>query len=128
MHNLFLGLIKEHFLGILGIHLQKPAGKDVVINITLSNNWHALTQNEQKTLQKLKKRLEAPMNDELQLDRASVHKKFMRCHERSLAFVCCELGLDLTRALNKTKISKKYWVDALLDWVSALLVMKCGNC
>jgi len=105
MHNLFLGLIKEHFLGILGIRLQKPAG-EVVINITLSNNLHALSQNEQKTLQKLKKWLEAPMNHKLQSNRTSIHKKFMRCHKRSLAFVCCELGLDLTRTLIKPRLPR----------------------
>ena len=39
MHNLFLGLIQEHFQGILGIRLAKVSDADTrpVLDITFSN-------------------------------------------------------------------------------------------
>ncbi len=59
MHNLFLGLIKEHFTGILGIGL--PAYHEtVVITLVLGLLPSDLFQNDTKGVRKLKAWLEAP--------------------------------------------------------------------
>ena len=64
MHNLLLGLIKEHLEGILGIRLEKTVEAPVV-DINFPSLWQQFTPNEQKSVSKLKKYLEAPMKAEL---------------------------------------------------------------
>jgi hypothetical protein len=64
MHNLFLGLIKEHFENILGIRVEKKVICPVVV-VSLSDHWMTFTPYERKSVQKLKRWLEASMNEEL---------------------------------------------------------------
>jgi hypothetical protein len=122
MHNLFLGLIKEHLEGILGIRLEKTVEAPVV-DINFPSLWQQFTPNEQKSVSRLKKYLEAPMKAELLGNRQQVTNKFMRCHERALAFACTELQCLPAphRDIRRGKIPKIEWVNALLDWVGILL-------
>jgi hypothetical protein len=80
------------------------------------------TPNEQKSVKKLKKWLEAPMNDELQSEQGSWEKRFMRIHEHVLKFVCIELQCPKLPPANihKNKMTKIDWVKMLCDWVSIL--------
>jgi hypothetical protein len=61
MHNLFLGLVKEHFNGILGVCLNKDE-PEVVLDIKLSDSWTFFSHKEQKSVKQLKKWLEAPLD------------------------------------------------------------------
>jgi hypothetical protein len=125
MHNLFLGLIKEHFDGVLGIRLTK-AVEAPAVEINFSSSWRKFTPNEQKSVTKLRKYLEAPMEAELLENRQQITKKFMRCHERALAFACAELQCPPAPRTDtrRSKISKIEWVNALLDWVGVPLFIK----
>ena len=93
MHNLFLGLIQEHFQGILGICLVKDSDSDLspVINITLSDN--NLKDAERKSLSKVLNWLTRPMNQDLMSDAgmAKWAKKFSNIHLETLKFLCQEL-------------------------------------
>lgn len=117
MHNLFLGLIKEHFDGILGVRLPKTQEAPVV-EVNFSVLWKEFTPKEQKSVCKLMKYLQAPMKTELAENRKLVTNRFMRCHERALAFACTELQCPLPPVGGTHhKISKTELVCALLDWV-----------
>jgi len=59
MHNLFLGLIKEHFNGILSINLSKPKQEWPAIIINLGTS-PTLNPNDAKGVQKLRRWLESP--------------------------------------------------------------------
>ena len=49
MHNLFLSLIREHFINILGIQVEKEVNDNpVVVVISLSDHWKSFTENKQK--------------------------------------------------------------------------------
>ena len=61
MHNLFLGLIKEHFMGILGINLPKPQEKAALV-VNLGPPPLKLNPNDVKGVGKLKHWLEMPVN------------------------------------------------------------------
>jgi hypothetical protein len=120
MHNLFLGLIKEHFDGILGIRLSK-AEEVPVVTIKFSTSLEGFSPPEQKSISKLEKWLAGPMAADLVANRQQVEKKFMRCHVRALEFACAELKCPM-ESLNPHKISKIGWVQALLAWVSVLTI------
>ena len=123
MHNLFLGLIKEHFINILGIQVEKEVVNDnpVVVVISLSDHWKSFTENEQKSVKKVKKWLEGPMNDEMKSNSASWVKRLMRIHVRVLMFVCTELQCPRLPVTNpyKNKTTKMDWVNMICDWVSS---------
>jgi hypothetical protein len=125
MHNLFLGLIKEHFEGILGISLPKEE-KEVVVQIVLSNEWKDFTPNEQKSVRKLKKWLESPISDDLKSDERRWLTKFTRCHGRALAFVCAELQCHSpsNEHPDTRRVSNSAWAKVLLAWVSYFLGSK----
>jgi Transposase family tnp2 len=122
MHNLFLGLIKEHFDGILGIRLLK-AEEGPVLKIKFSTSQEQLTPQEQKSVSRLQKWLEGPLAAELVANYQQVQKKFMRCHVRALEFACTELKCHRgSFSLRRQKIPKSEWVHALLAWVRALSI------
>lgn len=123
MHNLFLGLLKEHFDGILGIRLAKEE-KETVIKLVLPQEWENFGKREQQSIAKIKKMLEAPLSKQIQEDRQKVFKQFYTCHVRALAFFCHELGcppVDHPHARAMAKLTKTEYVNRLLAWVSTLI-------
>jgi len=124
MHNLFLGLIKEHFIGIIGIALDKrdkQGSAKPALHLNFSDEWRAFTANEQKSVGKILKWLSGPLNDILKTDcgRALWKKKLHSLHERVLRFACTQFQCQLPNAIGR--IGKAYWVDALMTWVSSIL-------
>jgi hypothetical protein len=122
MHNLFLGLIKEHFDGILGIRLSK-AEEVPALEVEFSTLWKEFTPQEQKSVSKLKKLLQKPLAAELDENGRQMEKKFMRFHSRALEFACTELkclGASTNPHPNPRRASKIEWVRALLAWVRGL--------
>jgi hypothetical protein len=122
MHNLFLGLIKEHFLGILSIKCNpRPVQAVTVLDITLSDHWKSFTVNEQKSVNKLLTWLSAPLSATLATEPGQTlwKKRFHTLHERSLVFFCTELYCQLLpKEYNTARTYKADWVGALLAWVS----------
>lgn len=122
MHNLFLGLIKEHFRNIIGIGRSKKV-ENAAIVIEFSTPPADFTENERKTLKSLTTLLQKALYDEIQEDPEKVLKKFMRMHNRTLAFACSELGVDedtiFINADGKASQSIKTCAEKLLFWVSA---------
>jgi hypothetical protein len=121
MHNLFLGLIKEHITGILGIKVNRKAPLEAaVVKIELSDRWKSMKPNEKKNICKIHRWLQGPLNKELTESRGQVEKRFERCLKPALQFVCCEVARDLRETSRSAsgKVTVKAWVKELLDWVS----------
>src|ERR1700678_2558176 len=87
MHNLFLGLIKAHFIGILWIALPQKQ-KDPVFSVVFSDPPTHLTENEKKSVEKLKKWLVAPTAMVFSHQRELAIQKLKRLHARALRFAC----------------------------------------
>lgn len=125
MHNLFLGLIQEHFQGILGIRLDKdPDVEAPVLELVISNNWSTFPASVQKSVIKLLKWLQSPMADELRSDagKAIWISKFMKLHLSALEFMCAELNCptlprDPAKPNQTTRMLKIDWIARLLSWV-----------
>ncbi|KDR76670.1 hypothetical protein GALMADRAFT_139571 [Galerina marginata CBS 339.88] len=119
MHNLFLGLIKEHFHGIIGIG-QAKTEEGAVIPVEFPSPPSDFTEAEAKSLALLRKFLQQPLNDAIRTSPEDVHKKLMRAHQRSLAFACESLGVDEEKAfmndVGHPIHSKKTCCDDLLYW------------
>jgi len=114
MHNLFLGLIKEHFTGILGIGL--PAYHETaVITLVLGPLPSDLSQNDAKGVRKLKAWLEAPASITFSPIREKALKKLAGVNLNALRFVCEQVNCTLPV---KSKYTKADYVQSLLDWVS----------
>jgi hypothetical protein len=54
MHNLFLGLIKEHLEGVLGIQDEKEQEQQVLV-VNLSDGWKEFSWKEQQSVNRLRK-------------------------------------------------------------------------
>jgi hypothetical protein len=83
MHNLFLGLIKTHFCGVLGIGSEKRS-EDPVISVDLSPAPVDFKSSEKKSLEKLKNWLQAPL---VQDEQHQALRKLKSFHLRVLKFV-----------------------------------------
>lgn len=115
MHNLFLGLVKEHFDGVLGLRLNKDE-PERVLEIKLSDTWMDFSEKERKSVKRLKKWLEAPLNYE---EQPNWRKRLSRCHSRALQFLCTELMCpQLPFANPKARRTVSHMVDELIAWVS----------
>lgn len=115
MHNLFLGLIKEHFTGILGI-TPTSYREEAVIPLALGPVPQDISESDEKGIEKLKRWLEAPAAATFSSDRLKAVKKLKGANLRSLEFVCTQLQCSIpTQTTNYTKMD---YANALLDWVS----------
>lgn len=123
MHNLLLGLIHEHFTGILGLSL--PAEKDqnpAVLRLPFSEvRMPQLSNNEQKSWQRLIRWLEQPMNQELNTLEGYEGwlSKLGKQHRSALALLCQELQVASVPS-HPGKVSRASCKDlarGLLKWV-----------
>ena len=130
MHNIFLGLIKEHFHNIIGIGRAKTA-EGAVVFVEFPDPPNDFTDAERKSLATLRKMLQRPLNDAIEASPEAVKKKLMRFHHRPLAFACEILDVDdekvfldeQARALH----SKATCCDDLLCWVSYFFLFAFSN-
>ena len=119
MHNLFLGLIKEHFTGILGINLSKPKQEKAAIVIKLGSS-SKLNPNDIKGVATLARLLEKPVASTFP-DRDSALKKLQRVNLPALEFICCEVRCNIPLLPLPTE-PKRNWhtkaelAEALLEW------------
>lgn len=133
MHNLFLGLVKDHFRQVLGMDeagrlahdederggptVEKPTCLDVSWSSTL---WMTFSEAEQKDVHYLYKALRQPMNASLAdpTENSAVMKRFQSRHLQSLKFVCDDLKLDAVPYMLKGRLTKYSYTKAIITWVS----------
>jgi hypothetical protein len=150
MHNLFLGLIKEHFQGILGYyppgnaHPSPVPHADIHINIPPDpTNPLPDAKEPRASIRKLISWLEEPFKfgDEPESSKEfeSVVKKWGKSTIHVAAFVYLVRGLNcLPQTLDSTgcdtvlpfakKLSKKDLAMRILSWVSNFFVYKWSAC
>ena len=124
MHNLFLGLVQEHF-DILGIQLnniKSGTTPSIVINVS-EDSINKLSEHECKTLHRLIKMLEAPIKKELKLQAGYdiYFKRLSAVHRSALQLLCSSVDAPLKLApdhVNKSKLNKPDFIHAILAWVS----------
>jgi hypothetical protein len=119
MHNLFLGLVQEHF-EILGIQMDsKRVKKTPALSINISTEaMSGLNTNERKSMDKLIETLESPMNKELESrDGYDMYlKRLEKLHKQSLKLVF-ELKVNPTNTSNhisKENLNKQDFVHSIL--------------
>jgi len=97
MHNLFLGLLHEHFNKILGLPLPKD-GEEAkpVLHLPLSEAWKNLGPNEQKSMRRLIRWLELPMCKALATEdgRQLWQKRLQQQHKAVLGLLFHELQVS----------------------------------
>ena len=120
MHNLFLGLIKEHFTGILGISLSRQTQEKPAIIVSFSTLPSNLNPNDVSGVEKLRRWLEKPIASTFP-DQASALKKLQRVNLPALEFVCSEVHcniplLPLPTEPQRSRHKKAELAEALLEW------------
>ncbi|CAA7270442.1 unnamed protein product [Cyclocybe aegerita] len=113
MHNLFLGLIKEHFCGILSIALPSRE-EEPVLDIEFGQIPAGFTSKERKSVKKLRKWLQAPLASTFSSGPEQALKKMKSLHLAALKFACEQLRCPST--VNKPRTTKGHWADSLLTW------------
>jgi hypothetical protein len=123
MHNLFLGLIHEHFTGILGLHLPTDKDKDPpVLQLRISDTWKQLSKNEISSMRHVLSWLERPMVMSLGTDDGKMHwfKKLSNKRLSILELLCIKLGLQ-PKPVDSRKVHNFHQADyarSILEWVS----------
>jgi hypothetical protein len=124
MHNLFLGLVEEHF-DILGIrmNIKSVSTPSIIIDIPVES-INKLNKHERKSLNRLIKMLEAPIKKELKSQNGyDIYlKRLSALHRAALELLCVSVGAPLNlnpNHFNKRKLNKLDFIHAILTWVSA---------
>ena len=136
MHNLFLGLIKDHFRQILGIDQagqivrdEETRGKGtatpppVVLDIQWPGaTYMTLSDSVQKDVRYLRRLLQGPLNTALKdpVEGPAVLKRVQSKLLDALKSVCEDLRVDAQPFIgeNNTRLTKPAYARALLAWVS----------
>ena len=128
MHNLFLGLVQEHF-EILGIRMDNRKGKETpALSIKISSEeMSGLEKKERKSMEKLIEILESPMNKELESRDGydMFFKRLEKLHKEplKLIFKWFKLKTNPTYThINKENLNKPDFIHSILTWVSCLLI------
>ena len=121
MHNLFLGLIKEHFQNILGIGLDKDKEIRSALNVQFTDpRWEIQTELEKKDSKKLLGWLRMPLNTTLNTADGQVYwlKKFSSLRLKVLQLASDQLGFRaLPSDARKVTMHRVDYARGLLFWV-----------
>lgn len=129
MHNLFLGLIREHF-DILGIRSDRETPeKTPSLHLNIPNNITTrseLNDKEQKSLKKVFSWLEAPITRELRSTSGydKHFKRFSTLHRSALELAYTVLNIPFvpvnnSQYLNKKMYNKADYIRSIIAWVSS---------
>lgn len=127
MHNLFLGLIMEHFRGILGYELSESKaqkakkGRHVFqVPIDMKTNPFEGTDKQKAKVLDIIKFLASPLSLDTDEGYASATATLARstCYQPCILYVTEALGIDLEGKQRK----KSVLIKCLLDWVSSQLL------
>ena len=124
MHNLFLGLVQEHF-NILGIQSKKTNSKptwSIIIDIP-KESINKLEVNECKSLDRIINILETSIKKELKLGAgySRYFKRLLSSHRAAFELLCTSVDIPLkvnAEHIKKTKFHKPDFVHSILAWVS----------
>ncbi|KAF5327761.1 hypothetical protein D9619_004081 [Psilocybe cf. subviscida] len=123
MHNLFLGLMKEH-CEILGVRLNGVADAHIALPIPLSwqikSRVSTLSKNEKSSWDRLHKLLESPLNDKLRdpVEFPTIRRKILSTHRSVLNLIFDVLPEIVypTAQPPQRKINKEQLTDVILSW------------
>lgn len=121
MHNLFLGLLKEHFTNILGYDSKCKGDDDRLYWIIPSaieptdDNPFPIKEGEVTSIKKLLAMLQRPFGDRTPDEWISHYRGY---HLEALKYVCHGLHLSL-EPLNSKKPTRANYANILVTWVSA---------
>ncbi|KAJ3502990.1 hypothetical protein NLJ89_g8636 [Agrocybe chaxingu] len=123
MHNLFLGLIQEHF-EILGIKLAQKEEDQVAFQVSIPPDAiAALDEQPRKSMHRLISLLQSPLRKRIEsFEFNIILKKMITFHCPALALACDSLRVKvsvLPEATNKTKFNKADFARSLLTWRAA---------
>jgi len=128
MHNLLLGLIHEHFSGILGLHLPTEKNETPqVLQLSISESWKkTFTENEQKSMKKAVRYLEGPMSKSLQTAEGydTWFTRFKNQHRKALELLCQQLDAAAisSHPNKKGRVTCADFARGLLQWVCYYIV------
>lgn len=132
MHNLFLGLMKEHY-EILGVRLNTVKEDHIALPIRISgalnDKIENLAKNPRSTMRSLLKFLQLPLAERVATpkERKKVLKRIENAHYESLTlafeFLPGIVHPSVTLGLNPTKIRKLQLAETILEWVSQCLII-----
>ncbi|PPQ82487.1 hypothetical protein CVT26_012890, partial [Gymnopilus dilepis] len=115
-HNLFLGLINEHFTNILGIRLR-PFQEKTVIDLDFRPTPLEFKECHRKDVEKVKKWLQAPYSTTFGPTQVHGTKKLMRLSLPVLQFVCEQIRCPLPiLPENRTAPLKQEYCESILAW------------
>lgn len=142
MHNLFLGLLKDHFRNVLGfrpdpkqhlpMHMRKTASSDIlidpladdfdpaVIDLMLPPVPENMSSQERRSLDRLVKWLKCPLCQVLQETEgfAAFLKRFNRQHKAALIFIARSIELSVPGGKQKLEdCGKAVLAEKILKWV-----------
>jgi hypothetical protein len=123
MHNLLLGLIHEHFSGILGIQLQPDKEKDApVLQCNFTNAWTHLGHKEQSGMERIIRWLEHPMSSRLSTEDGMAYwlKKLSNEKLVVLQLICQELQCAPVPfdARKQGNFRRADYARGILQWVN----------
>ena len=121
MHNLFLGLINQHFQNILGIRLNKDKEQSgSTINVYFTNpQWDTQTEVEKKDSKRLLGWLRMPLNSEINTMEGhnSWLKKFSGLHLMVLQLASDKLKCQTLPSDECKVMCRVDYARSLLHWV-----------
>lgn len=133
MHNLFLGLIKDHFRQVLGmdhagqsIHDEETKGratavpKPSVLDIPWSGGiYMTLSKKAQVDVRYLRRTLEEPLSATLanNQERAALLKRVEGKLKDALICVCKDLRIEVHPIARQKSVTKLAYATAILNWV-----------
>jgi tnp2 family transposase/uncharacterized protein DUF4218 len=128
MHNLFLGLVQEHF-EILGIRMDNRGKATPALSIKISTEMSGLDEKERKSMDKLIETLESPMNSELESqDGYDMYLKSLgKLHKQPLKLVFESFNLKVNpnyTDVRKKNLNKPDFIHSILAWVSSCNLSK----
>lgn len=135
MHNLFLGLIREHYDAILGIRVPKAEEEPVVFNVNISDSWKQMSKRECASMKRVIRWLQHPMCQDLwtEAGMSKWQKRFSSQNSSILELVALEVGcMPITTDIRKKKKpSRADYSRGILRWVglfhSCFVVLSAHN-
>ena len=128
MHNLFLGLVQEHF-NILGTQLNNMKSRTTPSIDIPEESLNKLNEHKHKSVNQLINILEAPIKKELKSQAGyDIYFKWLSTqHRAALELLCMLVGAPLklnSKHVNKSKLNKLDLIHVILTWVSLMPLLQ----
>ncbi|PPQ74877.1 hypothetical protein CVT26_011473 [Gymnopilus dilepis] len=115
-HNLFLGLVNEHFTNVLGIRIQSFQ-ENSVMELKFIDIPSTLSENSIRDIERVKNWLQSPFSTTFGPSRDRGIKKLMRMRADALEYVCSAIQCPLPILPERRKAyGKQDYCESILDW------------